>query len=236
MLVLDGAVTAAGPPSEALRPEVLAAAFRGRMMVIDTRSRCGARRRSRARPRRTRQGDVNSSELHQQVADRLAAQEQRYTRRRRAIVEVLLSGAAPFTLPELLAADPSLSQSSTYRNLAALVDVRRRPPSRARRRRPRQLRTGGGPHRAPSPSHLLDVRHGHRRHARRSPRIRARSGVRRRGEGQRIPPPAPLDRHLRLLLELQLTPDRVLASISVVLTPRSDARSAVSHPVATIRA
>jgi iron complex transport system ATP-binding protein len=36
VLVLDGAVTAAGPPSEALRPEVLAAAFRGRMMVIDT--------------------------------------------------------------------------------------------------------------------------------------------------------------------------------------------------------
>jgi len=64
-----------------------------------------------------------TDELHQQVASRLGALDQRYTRSRRSIVDALRSGAAPFTLPELLVIDRSLSQSSTYRNLAVLEEA-----------------------------------------------------------------------------------------------------------------
>lgn len=61
--------------------------------------------------------------LHEQVATRLAGVQQRYTRIRRAVVEALSASVAPCTLPELLATDVSLSQSSTYRNLAVLEEV-----------------------------------------------------------------------------------------------------------------
>jgi Fur family ferric uptake transcriptional regulator len=62
-------------------------------------------------------------DVHAEIAARLAALDQRYTRIRRAIVDALRAGGAPYTLPEVLAVDRSLSQSSTYRNLAVLEEA-----------------------------------------------------------------------------------------------------------------
>jgi len=62
-------------------------------------------------------------ELHRSAEGRLAAREQRYTSNRRTIVEALAVTANPVTMPELLRLRPDLTQSSTYRNLAALEDA-----------------------------------------------------------------------------------------------------------------
>jgi Fe2+ or Zn2+ uptake regulation protein len=62
-------------------------------------------------------------ELHLAVDARLAAQGQRYTRNRRALVELLVGAGNPVSLPELLERDRSLSQSSTYRNLGVLEEA-----------------------------------------------------------------------------------------------------------------
>ena len=62
-------------------------------------------------------------ELHRTVTGRLAARDQRYTTGRRMIVDSLTAARGPVTLPELLAAAPSLAQSSTYRNLSILEDA-----------------------------------------------------------------------------------------------------------------
>jgi Fe2+ or Zn2+ uptake regulation protein len=59
-------------------------------------------------------------ELHDRVRDRLAAADYRYTARRRRLVDLLLDAGRPVTLPELLEMDPSIPQSSTYRNLDVL--------------------------------------------------------------------------------------------------------------------
>jgi Fe2+ or Zn2+ uptake regulation protein len=64
-----------------------------------------------------------TEELHGSVDARLAAQGQRYTRNRRALVELLVGAGNPVSLPELLERDRSLSQSSTYRNLAVLEEA-----------------------------------------------------------------------------------------------------------------
>jgi Fe2+ or Zn2+ uptake regulation protein len=48
---------------------------------------------------------------------------QRYTASRRAVVETLARHERPMTLPEILAANPRLAQSSAYRNLAELVQA-----------------------------------------------------------------------------------------------------------------
>jgi Fe2+ or Zn2+ uptake regulation protein len=66
---------------------------------------------------------VSAEQLHAAAASRLAERDQRYTSNRQAIVEVLAAQLAPVTLPEVLQARPGLSQSSTYRNLAALEDA-----------------------------------------------------------------------------------------------------------------
>jgi Fe2+ or Zn2+ uptake regulation protein len=65
----------------------------------------------------------SAPDLHDVVATVLRAAGQRYTRSRRAVVEVLASEPRPMTLPEILAGDPELAQSSTYRNLSELVDA-----------------------------------------------------------------------------------------------------------------
>ena len=70
-----------------------------------------------------RHGDGELTELHGAAAARLAEREQRYTPNRAAIVEALAARTAPATLPELLRERPGLSQSSTYRNLAALEEA-----------------------------------------------------------------------------------------------------------------
>lgn len=64
-----------------------------------------------------------SGDLHRAAGARLAEHEQQYTRNRRAIVDVLAGADAPLTLPELLARDESLAQSSAYRNLGVLADA-----------------------------------------------------------------------------------------------------------------
>ena len=60
------------------------------------------------------------AELHEVAASRLGRQDQRYTRGRRAIVEVLAAADAPLTILEVLERGRDLPQSSAYRNLALL--------------------------------------------------------------------------------------------------------------------
>jgi Fur family transcriptional regulator, ferric uptake regulator len=62
-------------------------------------------------------------ELHATAAERLRADDQRYTASRRSIVEALAAAERPPTIPELLLARPGLAQSSAYRNLAVLEQV-----------------------------------------------------------------------------------------------------------------
>ncbi len=59
-------------------------------------------------------------DLHSTAAQRLRADGQRYTAGRRALVTLLDEATRPLTIAELLELDPSLAQSSAYRNLAVL--------------------------------------------------------------------------------------------------------------------
>lgn len=59
-------------------------------------------------------------DLHSTAAQRLRADSQRYTVGRRALVTLLDDATRPLTIAELLDLDPSLAQSSAYRNLAVL--------------------------------------------------------------------------------------------------------------------
>ena len=61
-------------------------------------------------------------DLHQIAAARLHALDQRYTPKRRALVDAL-SAAGPSTIPELLATQPALPQSTAYRNLTVLEEA-----------------------------------------------------------------------------------------------------------------
>lgn len=61
-----------------------------------------------------------TTELHVAVEERLRAVGQRYTSRRRALVEALATLRQPVPVPELLAGHRGLPQSSLYRNLAVL--------------------------------------------------------------------------------------------------------------------
>ena len=60
-------------------------------------------------------------DIHQEVVTRLAALDQRYTRGRRALVDVLASADRPLTVPEMIG--PSMPQSSAYRNLSVLIEA-----------------------------------------------------------------------------------------------------------------
>ena len=64
-----------------------------------------------------------SADLHRAIAGRFAEHGHQYTANRRAVVEALIAAGGPITLPDLLAADRSLAQSSAYRSLSVLVDV-----------------------------------------------------------------------------------------------------------------
>ena len=59
-------------------------------------------------------------DLHATVAARLRRVGQRYTPARRALVDAIVEATAPVTTGQLVAARPSLPQSTTYRNLAVL--------------------------------------------------------------------------------------------------------------------
>jgi len=54
---------------------------------------------------------------------RLAQVEQRYTLMRRELVETLFRAGRPLTIPELLALNPELPQSSAYRTITTLIDA-----------------------------------------------------------------------------------------------------------------
>ena len=61
-----------------------------------------------------------TTELHDIAAARLRVTGQRYTARRRALVDVLDRSDGPLTIPQILEIDRGLAQSSAYRNLAVL--------------------------------------------------------------------------------------------------------------------
>jgi Fur family transcriptional regulator, ferric uptake regulator len=60
------------------------------------------------------------SDLHLEVVGRLRRVGQRYTSKRRAIVEVVSSASHPLSIPQIMSRRRSLAQSSVYRNLAVL--------------------------------------------------------------------------------------------------------------------
>jgi Fe2+ or Zn2+ uptake regulation protein len=64
-----------------------------------------------------------NSNIHQEVALRLASQEQRYTRLRKALIETMADAGRPVTIVEILYQNPGLSQSSAYRNVSVLIDA-----------------------------------------------------------------------------------------------------------------
>ena len=63
---------------------------------------------------------VETDSIHDRVRAALDRLDQRYTPARRHVVGLLAAAARPVTLPELLAMDPDLPQSSAYRNLDVL--------------------------------------------------------------------------------------------------------------------
>ncbi|MEM7322339.1 MAG: Fur family transcriptional regulator [Actinomycetota bacterium] len=65
----------------------------------------------------------SATTMHDTVGELLDATGYRYTRARRCIVEVLDAADAPLTIPQLLAADRRLVQSSTYRNVLLLEEA-----------------------------------------------------------------------------------------------------------------
>ena len=60
------------------------------------------------------------ADLHTIAAARLRTANQRYTTNRMAIINALDTASGPLSIPELLAEEPDLAQSSAYRNLAIL--------------------------------------------------------------------------------------------------------------------
>jgi Fur family transcriptional regulator, ferric uptake regulator len=63
-------------------------------------------------------------DIHRTAAERLRDDDQRYTAGRRAIVTALAESSRPLTIAELLETDPSLAQSSAYRNLTVLEQAK----------------------------------------------------------------------------------------------------------------
>ena len=64
-----------------------------------------------------------TGELHDTVAARLQQGDNRYTRHRRALIEVLRGAKQPLTIAEILAVATDLPQSSVYRNLAVFEET-----------------------------------------------------------------------------------------------------------------
>jgi Fe2+ or Zn2+ uptake regulation protein len=62
-------------------------------------------------------------DLHLTASNRLRAVDQRYTRQRRELVDLLCEARHPRSIPEILAVQPKLAQSSVYRNLAVLTQA-----------------------------------------------------------------------------------------------------------------
>lgn len=63
---------------------------------------------------------MSSEELHDTVATRLRHTGQRYTAKRRTLVDILAGSEQPVTIHQILEQEPSIPQSSAYRNIAVL--------------------------------------------------------------------------------------------------------------------
>lgn len=61
--------------------------------------------------------------LHDDVQAMLRSGEHRYTTGRQRVIAALHAAGAPVTIPQILDVEPSLAQSSAYRNLAILEEV-----------------------------------------------------------------------------------------------------------------
>lgn len=61
-----------------------------------------------------------NSDLHAEVGARLQHAGQRYTSKRRAIVDALVKSSQPMTIPDIIRSSRGLAQSSVYRNLTVL--------------------------------------------------------------------------------------------------------------------
>lgn len=103
----------ANPDTERVVGRGLAAAVPWGEMTTET-AKIGRNARSNGH------GDV-----HDEASSRLAEVDQRYTRGRRVIIDVLAAATRPLTVPEIseLAPDASLPVSSAYRNLTILVEA-----------------------------------------------------------------------------------------------------------------
>lgn len=66
---------------------------------------------------------MTAADVHEVAAARLRMLDQRYTRGRRTLVDVLAAVDSPLSIPQLLERESSLAQSSAYRNLAVLEDA-----------------------------------------------------------------------------------------------------------------
>jgi Fe2+ or Zn2+ uptake regulation protein len=66
---------------------------------------------------------VVTGDLHDTVAARLQQGDSRYTRHRRALIDVLTNARQPMTIAEILAVATELPQSSVYRNLALFEET-----------------------------------------------------------------------------------------------------------------
>ena len=60
---------------------------------------------------------------HHLAAERLRDADQRYTRSREALIEVLTAADAPLTIAEIVARDQRLAVSTAYRNLVVFEDA-----------------------------------------------------------------------------------------------------------------
>jgi Fe2+ or Zn2+ uptake regulation protein len=67
---------------------------------------------------------VSTRDLDDAVALRIRAVGQRYTSKRRALVEVLRRAKKPLTIPEILSRGDGFAQSSVYRNVMVLEQAR----------------------------------------------------------------------------------------------------------------
>lgn len=63
---------------------------------------------------------MTAGEVDVAVETRLTSVEQRYTAKRRVLVEILRRSTRPLTMPEMLEQGDGLAQSSVYRNMVVL--------------------------------------------------------------------------------------------------------------------
>ena len=66
---------------------------------------------------------ISETDIDQLAASQLSAINQRYTKNRRQLIEILLKTSKPITINQILISDSKLAQSSVYRNLAVLEEA-----------------------------------------------------------------------------------------------------------------